>query len=379
MGLVVNTNMNALSIENTLSNTNNSVSASLQELSSGLRINSAKDDPAGQAIGNAFKASIAAMNVASQNASQAQSMLQIADGAYTQINDILVQMKSLSTEAASGQQTSQNLASLNGEFLKLQAEIDQIANSTNYGGTNILNESSSGSTYTGSAALQFAYNLVIGLDVSSQPDAGIAGVDLLLFAAGVNWGSLSTTEQNILSDMNTVANQVYNNGPSSGSSTQWATDVSMLTSIYNSYVVPGSASSSGYLATFQVGATNTASNQIVVTFDNATTACLGVGSTTVGIGSLASAQAAMTAIDSALTSINAFMGNVGAFQNQLQYVSSNLTTSIQNYTSSESTIMDVDMAAEVSTLTKNQILQQAATAMLAQANAQPQQILKLLS
>ena len=86
----------------------------------------------------------------------------------------------------------------------------------------------------------------------------------------------------------------------------------------------------------------------------------------------------MTAIDSALTSINSFMGNVGAFQNQLQYTVSNLTTSIQNYTSSESTIMDVDMAAEVSNLTKNQILQQAGTAMLAQANSQPQQILKLL-
>ena len=82
MALVVNTNMNALSIENTLANTNNSVSASLQKLSSGLRINSAKDDPAGQAIGNAFKASIAAMNVATQNASQAQSMLQTADGAW---------------------------------------------------------------------------------------------------------------------------------------------------------------------------------------------------------------------------------------------------------------------------------------------------------
>jgi flagellin len=87
----------------------------------------------------------------------------------------------------------------------------------------------------------------------------------------------------------------------------------------------------------------------------------------------------MTAIDSALTSINAYMGDIGGYQNQLQYAVSNLTTSIQNYTSSESTIMDVDMAAEVSNLTKNQILQQAGTAMLAQANAQPQQILKLLS
>ena len=278
MALVVNTNMNALMIENTLTNTNTQVSSSLQKLSSGLRINSARDDPAGQAIGNSFKASIAAMNVATQNANQAQSMLQTADGAYSQINNILVQMKSLATEAASGQQTSDNLTSLNNEFLKLQGEIDQIAQSTQYGTTNLV-------------------------DGSSTATNGM---------------------------------------------------------------------------TFQVGATNLASNQIVVSFNGATTSCMHVASSTVGIGSLASAQAAMTAIDSALTSVNSFMGNVGAFQNQLQYTVSNLTTSIQNYTSSESTIMDVDMAAEVSNLTKNQILQQAGTAMLAQANAQPQQILKLL-
>ena len=279
MALVVDTNMNALIIENTLTNTNNQVSSSLQKLSSGLRINSAKDDPAGQAIGNSFKASIAAMNVATQNANQAQSMLQTADGAYSQINDILVQMKALATEAASGQQTSNNLSSLNGEFLKLQGEIDQIAQSTQYGTTNLI-------------------------DGSSTATNGI---------------------------------------------------------------------------TFQVGATNIGNNQIIVSFNGATTGCLSVASSSVGIGSLVSAQAAMTAIDNALTSINAYMGNVGAFQNQLQYTVSNLTTSIQNYTSSESTIMDVDMAAEVSNLTKNQILQQAGTAMLAQANAQPQQILKLLS
>ncbi|MGC9964518.1 MAG: flagellin [Syntrophobacteraceae bacterium] len=278
MALVVNTNMNALTIENSLTNTNNSVSSSLQKLASGLRINSAKDDPAGHAIANAFKAAISSMTVASQNANQAQSMLQTADGAYSQINDILVQMKSLATEAASGQQTTQNLNSLNGEFAKLQGEIDKIAQSTQYGSTNLIDG-------TGNA---------------------VSGI------------------------------------------------------------------------TFQVGATNVSSNQIIVTFDGATTGCLAVGTSTVGIGSLTSAQAAMDAIDSALTSINSYMGNVGAFQNQLQYTVNNLTTSIQNYTSSESTIADVDMASEVSNLTKNEILQQSATAMLAQANSQPQQILKLL-
>jgi flagellin len=277
MALVVNTNMNALMIENTLSQTNNAVSSSLQKLSSGLRINSAEDDPAGFAIANAFKSSIAAMTVASQNANQAQSMLQTADGAYSQINDILVQMKSLATEAASGQETTQNLGSLNGEFSKLQNEIDKIAQSTVYGSTELIN--------------------------GGAPN-GI---------------------------------------------------------------------------TFQVGSVNTTSNQITVTFDSAASSDLKVDSGTININSQTGATAAMDAIDTALTSINAFMGNIGAFQNQIQYTINNLTTSIQNYTSSESTIEDVDMASEVSNLTKNEILQQSATAMLAQANSQPQQILKLLS
>jgi len=279
MALVVNTNMNALTIENILSNTNNTISSSLQKLSSGLRINSAADDPAGFAIANSFNASIAAMQVASQNANQAQSMLQTADGAYSQINDILVQMKSLATEAASGQESSTDRSSLQNEFADLQGEIDNIANSTQYDGASLIN-----------------------------------------------------------ADATTV--------------------------------------------TFQVGATNSSAYQIAFAFNNATAATLGTGSGGVGtnikIDSADNAATAMDNIDAALTSINAFMGSIGGYQNQLQYTINNLTTSIQNYTASASAIEDVDMASEVSNLTKNQILQQSAMAMLAQANAQPQAILKLL-
>jgi flagellin len=273
MALVVNTNMNALTIENTLGQTNNTVSKDLLQLSSGLRINSAADDPAGHAIANSFKASIAAMTVASQNASQAQSMLQTADGAYSQINNILVQMKSLATEAASGQESSTNLASLDNEFQNLSSEIDQIANSTVYGGTTLL----------------------------------LGGVTV----------------------------------------------------------------------TFQVGSTNNSFNQFAVALKNAATVT-GLKLNSQSLTSYDKAQSAMDLLDNALTSINTFMGTVGGLQNQLQYTMSNLTTNIQNYTSSQSTIEDVDMASAVSDMTKNQILQQSAMSMLAQANSQPQQILKLL-
>jgi flagellin len=275
MGLKVNTNIDALDVHNNLVNTNSKVAASLQRLSSGLRINSAKDDAAGYAIANSFAAKISAMQVASQNGSEAQSMLQTADGAYTKINDILVRMKSLATQAASGQ--TESLTTMNNEFNSLQNEIDRISSSTKYGSTTLIDG-------TGNAA------------------AGI---------------------------------------------------------------------------TFQIGATNSSSDQLVVKFDSATATALGV-STSIGINGLASAQQAMSAIDTALTSINSYMGSVGAYQNRMQYTIDNLATSIENYSASESTIRDVDMASEISDFTKNQILQQAGMAMLAQANSGPQQILTLL-
>lgn len=275
MGLRINTNVDALSVQNNLLDTNNKVGESLRRLSSGLRITSAKDDAAGFAIANAFKAKISAMRVSSQNASEAQSMLQTADGAYTQINDILVRMKSLATQAASGQ--TESLATMDNEFGLLQDEIDRIAKSTKYGMTTLVEGSGT----------------------------SLSGI------------------------------------------------------------------------TFQVGATNTAENQITVKFNGATAACLGV-STSVSIGTSEGARAAMDAIDTALTSINSYMGEVGAYQNRLQYTIENLAVSIENFSSSESAIRDVDMAAEISTFTKNQILQQSGMAMLAQANQAPQQVLTLL-
>ncbi len=275
MGLRINTNTDALSVQNYLVTTNNRVSDSLKRLSSGLRINSAKDDAAGFAIANSFKAKISSMRVASQNASEAQSMLQTADGAYTQIHDILVRMKSLATQAASGQ--TESLDTMDNEFGLLQDEIDRISKSTKYGTTTLVE------------------------------GAGTA-------LSGI---------------------------------------------------------------TFQVGATNSGENQITVKFNGATASCLGV-STAIGINTLASAQAAMDAIDTALTSINSYMGEVGAYQNRLQYTIDNLSVSIENFSASESAIRDVDMAAEISTFTKNQILQQSGMAMLAQANQAPQQVLTLL-
>lgn len=276
MGLRINTNVEALNTYNNLLRTNTKVAQSLQRLSSGYRINSAKDDAAGFAVANSFKAKISSLRVAYQNATESNSMLQVADGAYNKIHDILVRMKDLATQAAGDQITDDNRDLLNTEFEQLQSELDRIAESSTYNGVNLV--------------------------------------------YGTTAGSVAFT--------------------------------------------------------FQIGAGNNTYDKIDVTLDMVSAAALTLSS--VAISTQASAQTAMTSLDTALTKINDSMAELGAYQNRLQHTMDNLNVMIENYSASESAIRDVDMAFEMTEFTKNQILQQAGMAMLAQANMAPQQVLQLL-
>jgi flagellin len=271
----INTNVPAINVHRNLTLNSRKFAESLKKLSSGYRINSAKDDASGLAVANKFRADIAALRVAHQNAAEAQSMLQVADGAYSKIYDILVRMKELATQAASDQTVQSQLTS---EFINLQSEITRIAQSTKYN-TTVL----------------------------------------------INGGSIATDG-----------------------------------------------------LTFQIGQTNGSEFQLNIKLATADASALGVDVNQISIDSAASARAAMDAIDTAITSINQFMSQIGANQNRLQYTMENLEVSIENFSASESTIRDVDMAEEVTNFTKLQILQQSGIAMLAQANMAPQQVLRLL-
>lgn len=276
MSLKVNTNVDALNIHLNLVNTQAKVGNSLARLSSGLRINSAKDDAAGYAVANSFKSKVSSLNVAYQNATESNAMLQVADGAYNKIHDILIRMKDLATQSAGGQIENTNRSQLQTEFGNLQSELDRIAQSTKYGGQTLV-------------------------------FSGVGGA---------------------------------------------------------------------FSLTFQIGSTNAASDQISVSLDAVSTSALGVNG--LAISSSGSASSAMASIDIALSSINSFMANLGANQNRLQYTMDNIDVMRNNFSAAESAIRDVDMAAEVTLFTKNQILQQTGMAMLAQANSAPQQILQLL-
>ncbi|MGQ9694891.1 MAG: flagellin N-terminal helical domain-containing protein [Thermodesulfobacteriota bacterium] len=274
MALRINTNVAALNAHRQLADTDARLSVSMERLSSGYRINKAKDDVAGLSIANKFRMEVRSLRMAQQNVSQATSMLQLAEGGAQKIEGIIERLKELATLAASDNTDDNGRTSLNAEAGKLLSEIDRIANDTKYSGTAMLN-----------AAVSF---------------------------------------------------------------------------------------------TFQVGSGNTTGEDriTVTTSDGLLSNDLGLNS--LSLTSVASAQSALDSIDNALTSVNTILGEIGAAQSRLEFASANLAITVENISASESTIRDVDMAFEVVNFTKNQILMQAGTAMLAQANMAPQNILALL-
>lgn len=274
MSLRINTNIAALNAHRQLTDTDARMALSLERLSSGYRINKAKDDVAGLAIANRFRLEVRGLRMAQQNVSQATAMLQAAEGGTNQIEAIIERLKELATSAASDNIDDTGRARLDAEAQKLLQEIDRIANDTKYGTTALL-----------SGTINF---------------------------------------------------------------------------------------------TFQIGSGNTSTqDQINVTTSTALlTNNLGLNS--LSLSSLASAQSALTTIDDSLTTVNVVQGEIGAAQSRLEFASANLAISIENIAASESTIRDVDMAFEMINFTRNQILMQAGTAMLAQANMIPQNVLALL-
>lgn len=274
MALRINTNIAALNAHRQLADTDARLSVSMERLSSGYRINKAKDDVAGLSIANKFRMEVRSLRMAQQNISQATSLLQVAEGGAQKIETIIERLKEIATLAASDNTDADGRARLDSEADALLSEIDRIANDTKYGTTQLL---------TGSVNM-----------------------------------------------------------------------------------------------TFQIGSGNTAAqDQITVSLSQGLeTDDLRLDG--LSLSTLESAQAALDSIDNALTSVNIAMGEIGAAQSRLEFASANLAITVENIAASESTIRDVDMAFEVVNFTKNQILLQAGTAMLAQANMAPQNILALL-
>ena len=281
MAQIINTNIMSLNAQRNLSATQSALATSVQRLSTGLRVNSAKDDAAGLAIAERMNTQVRGMNVAIRNANDAISLSQTAEGALSKINDMGQRMRELAVQSANATNNETDRASLDAEFQALSAEIKRNLEGTSFNGTK-------------------------------------------LFAA------LATM-------------------------------------------------------TFQVGANNTATDQIAVITTNLTTDTTmtgilggGGGATAADIKNVDKSREALDKLDKMLATVNAKRAEFGATQNHFEAVIQTLQVSAENQTAARSRIMDADFASETAALTRSQVLQQAGTAMLSQANSLPNNVLSLL-
>jgi flagellin len=324
---VVNTNISASISQAALAKNERALFNAMEQLSTGRKINSAADDAAGLAITTRMSTQIVGLEQAVQNANDAISMVNTAEGAMDEMTNLLQRMRELALQAANGTTDTADRSYLNREYQALYAEIDRIADNTEWNGRTILNNTANGS---GSSLVAFQVGMdagqTISVDFGDFRNGKVFGTSAAALAAG------ATTSAKGLSAFRTATFAEFNNSAN---------------------IVIDSATF-GYNGTARtISANSTASAQTLAT-------------------------ASLSAIDTALTAISNQRATFGATSNQLTHAIDNLTNIVINAEASRSRMMDTDYAAATSELARTQIIQQASTAMLAQANQLPQSVLVLL-
>ena len=412
MSVRINTNIEALNAQRNLSATSNQYAKSVEKLSSGLRINRAADDAAGLAISQKLQAQVTGLNQASRNAQDGISMVQTAEGALNEVQSMLQRIRELSVQASNSTLSQTDAGSVNTEITALQAEINRVSNTTQFNGQYLLTGALGGSTVDATSGVQL-YTAVVGTTTNTDKgmvtmlNVGAAGSDtytisasgtaLTLTAATLkDAGGSALTQTVSLSDIvagssGTISFDQLGISLSIGADAT-GTGMSVVSQqealVAKTKIIATNASGSSS-ANFQIGANATDALAVqfantrtstFVGFDAAVTAFTSAvtGGASTASNVIPSAQALITAADTAISQISQIRGSFGAVQNRLEHTISNLGVASENLNASESRIKDVDMASEMVTFTKTQILQQAGTAILAQANQAPQSILKLL-
>ena len=378
---VINTNVMSLNAQRNLSTNSADLGTTIQRLSSGLRINSAKDDAAGLAISERFTTQIRGMDQAARNANDGISLAQTAEGALGEIGNNLQRIRELAVQASNGTNSQSDRDALQKEVAQLQSEIQRVAEQTNFNDTKLLDGS-----FTG-VAFQVGANAGEIITIS-----GIANAQTSALGGAVTRHSGSVAVSSITGSATAIdaGDLVINNVDigaiaAAGSAQERAGQlaeainrVSAQTGVGASYdPVSGELSLTSKAA---IAITGAADDATITGFANAFAA---TSTTTTGIGavdvsSFASAQMAIDVADEALTSVNSARADLGAIQNRFSSVVTNLQTTSENMSAARSRIMDADYAKETANLSRTQILQQAGTAMLAQANQSSQSVLSLL-
>ncbi len=413
MGMVINHNLSALNTYNQLNANGTLMSKSLQKLSSGYRINTAADDAAGLAISEKMRGQIRGLDQATRNAQDAISMVQTAEGALDETSNILLRMRELAVQAASDTNTDADRQNLQDEVNALIEEISRIANDTEFNTKKLLDgsmgkETAAVANVLTNSALSTATTTASALTAINDDDGnslGIAVSDIVTVSYFQN-GELLTTDievaagttlANLAADISGTGADFALATDANGAITATAATAGTADAIYGLTITVKSAD-----GVKNTTATTALSNFIQTTkaedqrIDGSSTILIGANtgqSITIDIGKMdaaslglagldidtqESADIALKVIDTASITVSAARSKMGAVQNRLESTINNLTTSSENLTAAESRIRDVDMASEMAEYTKLSVLNQAATAMLAQANQLPQQVLQLL-
>jgi len=392
---VINTNMNANIARDAIGRNDRAMATSMERLSTGLRINSAKDDAAGLAIANRMAGQISGLNMAARNANDGMSMIQTVEGATKEVGNMLVRMRELAVQSASGTYSDSDRAALDLEFDQLRSEITRIQEKTTWnnqalmdGGNtvNIQLGASSGQTMAVAFAdWSMADQKVYGS--ATSPTAGVTESSVVEFAAHTTGTPTTVTVGGLTL---TIAS-----GTGNVAATNIADDFKNLAAGATSGGTASGGTWSGTLTGFSTAATVTNTDELVVTSTTdktdvddlstagvtATTPTQGKAANTIDTISLhnaAGAGAAITALDKAISGVTAEQAKYGAYLSRLQYASDNISNVATNLDQSRSRIQDADYAVETTALARTQIIAQASTAMLAQANQVKQTVLALL-
>jgi len=401
----INTNVGAINAHRNLTETNNAVSSSMQKLSSGFRINRAADDAAGLGIANKLRGDIRSMNQASRNADQANSLLQIAEGSVGSIQKMLERMKELATQAGSDTVDADGRTRIQDEFKALQDEITRTVETTKFQGTSLL-KGAAGTPATPGTPLVPGTPEVTGAGTAGAGTVAAdraASIDFSATSLAVGTGYTITDDGTDItiadSDGNTVATAATGSagdtidfasiglsitlGASYDSSDGFAGETFDVSATYAAEVpdtpaVPGTPAAPGETLSFLISSSEqyATNDALQIEVFNLELDTLGIDADT--LATRDGALAALDNLDAAMSTVNSTLGKIGAYQNRVEYAQQNLKTSIQNFSAAESVIRDLDMAEEMTKFSKNNILSQAGTAMLAQANQSAQGVLQLL-
>ena len=381
MAITINTNVASLNAQRNLGTSQSSLNKSMQRLSSGLRINSAKDDAAGLAISDRMTSQIRGLNQAARNANDGISLAQTAEGALQESTNILQRIRELAVQSANDTNSESDRTSLNEEVTQLKQELDRIAETTAFNGKSVIDGTMTDATFQVGANAGTSQTISFSIDSARAADLG---TDAVVTAAAVAAKS-GTTGTVVTADTAGVAG----NGLSVTVQLQATAGSQGAVVSGNSIVITVSVdSSTGVSAAL---ATNTdASDLVDIAFD--TTA---VGTYTLAGGAEASAEGTRTidavsvadrseasitikSVDAALEDVDTIRGGLGAIQNRFESTIANLNNVSENLSAARSRILDADIAMETSAMTKQNILQQAGVSILAQANQAPQLALSLL-